>query len=192
VRVRLQRRRGLRERDRVGPCLAAAPGKGGAARAPHGEHLVVCACAYIASRESLSLACAHGRSAAGAVDHLHVLEVDHLELGGVVGVQHQHLQTLELVRRAAGAGRARPVLAPHQALDQRVVRRGVVAHRASPLAHAGVVLGRLYHVVKVLKFSEHHLNIQKVNLEKIALFLIHFCFRKHKVVDINLKFTTNS
>lgn len=95
-------------------------------------------------------------SRTGALQHLDILPVRHLQLRRVVLVEVDDHQLIELAGRAARLGHPLPVLLPQQALQQSVMVRRVVARRATTLAIAGVEAFRVHNKLEALQVLEHH------------------------------------
>ncbi|TGZ32524.1 hypothetical protein DBV15_05370 [Temnothorax longispinosus] len=96
------------------------------------------------------------RSNDGALQHLDILPVGHLQLRRVVLVEVDDHQLVELARRAARLRHPLSVLLPQQALQQGVMVRRVVAGRATALAVAGVEALRVHDELEALQVLEHH------------------------------------
>lgn len=95
-------------------------------------------------------------SRAGALQHLDILPIRHLQLRRVVLVEVDDHQLIEFAGRAARLGHPLPVLLPQQALQQSVMVRWVVAGRATTLAIAGVEAFRVHNKLEALQVLEHH------------------------------------
>lgn len=95
-------------------------------------------------------------SRAGALQHLDVLPIRHLQLRRIVLVEVNDHQLIEFAGRAARLGHPLPVLLPQQALQQSMMVRWVVAGRATTLAIAGVEAFRVHDELEALQVLKHH------------------------------------